>query len=87
MYVMWEEMFQNKFSQKAENTCLLSSYDWKGNKEKKIRYFVDPNGIVSKCFNSILVSNFKSIPSASSKLLNLSQQHPSKKLFLLVKSL
>ena len=34
-----------------------------------------------------LVQNFKAIPSASPKLLNLNQDHPSKKVVSLVKSL
>ena len=34
-------------------------------------------------FSAMLVLNFKTIPSASPKLLNLNQKHPSKKLFFL----
>ena len=36
---------------------------------------------------SILVQNFKFVPSASPKLLNLNQEHPSKKVIFQVKSL
>ena len=48
-----------------------------------------PINFLNFSFNpfSILVQNFKFVPSASPKLLNLNQDHPSKKVIFLVKSL
>ena len=42
-----------------------------------------PQNLLTFCFNSFatLVQNFKFVPSASPKLLNLNQDHPSKKRF------
>ena len=50
---------------------------------------VGPQNVLNFSFNSFttLVQNFKFVPSASPKLLNLNQDHPSKKFFFLVKSL
>ena len=42
--------------------------------------------MVVRCF-ATLAQNFKAIPSASPKLLNFNQDHPSKKVVFLVKSL
>ena len=43
-----------------------------------------PQNLLTFSFNSAatLLYNFKTIPSASPKLLNLNQEHPSKKWFL-----
>ena len=48
-----------------------------------------PQNFLAFSFNpfSTLVQNFKFAPSASPKLLNLNQGHPSKKAIFLVKSL
>ena len=48
-----------------------------------------PPNLSDLSFNpfATLVSNFKFVPSASPKLLNLNQDHPSKKAVFLVKSL
>ena len=48
-----------------------------------------PQNFLTFSFNSFatLVQNFKSAPSASLKLLNLNQDHPSKRAIFLVKSL
>ena len=48
-----------------------------------------PQNFLTFSFNpfATLVQNFKSVPSASPKLLNLNQDYPSKKAIFLVKSL
>ena len=48
-----------------------------------------PYNFLTFSFNpfATLVQNFKFVPSASSKLLNLNQDHPSKKAIFLFKSL
>ena len=48
-----------------------------------------PQNFLTFSFNpyATLVQNFKFVPSASPKLLNLNQDHPSKKAIFLVKSL
>ena len=48
-----------------------------------------PQNFLTFSFNtfSTLVQNFKFVPRASPKLLNLNQDHPSKKAIFLVKSL
>ena len=48
-----------------------------------------PQNVLAFSFNpfATLVQNFKFVPSASPKLLNLNQDHPSKKEIFLVKSL
>ena len=48
-----------------------------------------PQNFLSFSFNpfTTLVQNFKFVPSASPKLFNLNQEHPSKKAIFLVKSL
>ena len=48
-----------------------------------------PKNFLTFSFNhfATLVQNFKLVPSASLKLLNLNQDHPSKKAIFLVKSL
>ena len=48
-----------------------------------------PQNFLAFSFNpfATLVQNFKFVPSASPKLLNLNQDHPSKKVIFLVKSL
>ena len=48
-----------------------------------------PQNILTFSFNPFvtLVQNFKFVPTASPKLLNLNQDHPSKKVVFLVKSL
>ena len=48
-----------------------------------------PQNFLTFSFNpfATLVQNFKLVPSASLKLLNLNQDHPSKKAIFLVKSL
>ena len=48
-----------------------------------------PENFLTFCFNpfATLAQNFKFAPSVSSKLLNLNQDHPSKKAIFLVKSL
>ena len=48
-----------------------------------------PQNFLTFIFNpfATLVQNFKFVPSANPKLLNLNQDHPSKKAILLVKSL
>ena len=48
-----------------------------------------PKNFLTFSFNPFptLVQNFKFVPSASPKLLNLNQDHPSKKAVFLVKSL
>ena len=48
-----------------------------------------PQNLLTFSFNpfAILVQNFKFVPRASPKLLNLNQDHPSKKAIFLVKSL
>ena len=48
-----------------------------------------PQNFLTFSFNTFatLVQNFKSVPSASPKLLNLNQDYPSKKAIFLVKSL
>ena len=48
-----------------------------------------PYNFLTFSFNPFgtLVQNFKFLPSASPKLLNLNQDHPSKKAIFLVKSL
>ena len=48
-----------------------------------------PKNFLTFSFNpfATLVQNFKFVPSASPKLLNLNQDHPSKKAIFLVKSL
>ena len=48
-----------------------------------------PHNFLTFSFNlfATLVQNFKFVPSASPKLLNLNQDHPSKKAVFLVKSL
>ena len=48
-----------------------------------------PPKFLTFSFNSFatLVQNFKFVPSASPKLLNMNQDHPSKKTIFLVKSL
>ena len=48
-----------------------------------------PQNFLTFSFNlfGTLVENFKFVPSASLKLLNLNQDHPSKKAIFLVKSL
>ena len=48
-----------------------------------------PQNFLTFCFNpfATLAQNFKFVPSASPKLLNLNQDHPSKKAIFLVKSL
>ena len=50
---------------------------------------IGPINFLTFSFNpfAILVQNFKFVPSASPKLLNLNQDHPSKKVIFLVKSL
>ena len=50
---------------------------------------LSPQNILTFSFNAFatLVQNFKVIPSASPKLLNLNQGHSSKKVVLLAKSL
>ena len=50
---------------------------------------ISPQNFLTFSFNSFatLVQNFKAIPRASPKLLNLNQDHPSKKVAFLVKSL
>ena len=50
---------------------------------------ISPLNYLTFIFNPfvILVQNFKAIPSASPKLLNLNKDHPSKKVFFLVKFL
>ena len=49
----------------------------------------DPENFLTFSFNhfATLVQNFKLVPSASPKLLNLNQDHPSEKAIFLVKSL
>ena len=48
-----------------------------------------PQNFLTFSFNAFttLVQNFKFVPSGSPKLLNLNQDHPSKKAIFLVKSL
>ena len=48
-----------------------------------------PQNFLTFSFNpfATLMQNFKFVPSASLKLLNLNQDHPSKKAIFLVKSL
>ena len=48
-----------------------------------------PQNILTFSFNpfATLVQNFKSVPSASPKLLNVNKDYPSKKAIFLVKSL
>ena len=48
-----------------------------------------PQNFLAFSFNAFatLVQNFKFVPSANPKLLNLNQDHPSKKAIFLVKSL
>ena len=48
-----------------------------------------PQNFLTFSFNlfATLVQNFKFVPSASPKLLNLNEDHPSKKAIFLVKSL
>ena len=48
-----------------------------------------PQNLLTFSFNlfATLVQNFKFVPSASPKLFNLNQDHPSKKAIFLVKSL
>ena len=48
-----------------------------------------PQNVLTFSFNpfATLVQNFKFVPSASPKLLNLNQDHPSKKAIFLVKPL
>ena len=50
---------------------------------------IGPQNFRTFSFNpfATLVQNFKFVPSASPKLLNLNQDHPSKKAVFLVKSL
>ena len=50
---------------------------------------ISPHNFLTFSYNPFitLVSNFKVIPSASPKLLNLNQDHPSKNLVFQVKSL
>ena len=50
---------------------------------------ISPQNFLTFSFNpfATLVQNFKFVPSASLKLLNLNQDHPSKKAIFLVKSL
>ena len=50
---------------------------------------ISPQNFMTFNFNPFLtlVQNFKTIPSASPKLFNLKQDHPSKKVDFLVKSL
>ena len=50
---------------------------------------ISPENFLNFSFNpfATLVQNFKFIPSVSPKLLNLNQDHPSKKVVFLVKSL
>ena len=50
---------------------------------------ISPKNFLTFNFNpfATLVQNFKFVPSASLKLLNLNQDHPSKKAIFLVKSL
>ena len=50
---------------------------------------ISPQNFLTFSFNpfATLVQNFKFVPSASPKLLNLNQDHPSKKVIFLVKSL
>ena len=50
---------------------------------------IRPQNFLIFSFNPLdrLVLNFKFVPSASPKLLNLNQDHPSKKAVFLVKSL
>ena len=50
---------------------------------------ISPKNFLTFSFNPFarLVNNFKFVPSASSKLSNLNQDHPSKKTVFLVKSL
>ena len=50
---------------------------------------ISPKNFLTFSFNSFvtLVSNFKFVPSDTPKLLNLNQDHPSKKEVFLIKSL
>ena len=50
---------------------------------------ISPKNFLNFSFNlfKALVQNFKAIPSASLKLLNLKQEHPSKKFIFLGKSI
>ena len=50
---------------------------------------ISPQNILTFSFNSFttLVYNFKFVPTASPKLLNLNQDHPSNKAVFLIKSL
>ena len=47
--------------------------------------WIRPQKFLTYSFN-LFTTNYQAIPSASSKLLNLNQEHPSKKLVFLVKS-
>ena len=59
-------------------TPLTSTTEWFGSQN-----------FLTFCFNpfATLLQNFQFLPSASPKLLNLNQDHPSKKAIFLVKSL
>ena len=50
---------------------------------------ISPKNFLTFSFNpfATLVENFKVVPSASPRLLNLNQDHPSKKVVFLIKSL
>ena len=50
---------------------------------------ISPQNFLTFSFNTFvtLVKHFEFVPSASSKLLNLNQDHPSNKLLILIKSI
>ena len=73
---------------------LIQDGEGEGDKKAPYKFFftnvgISPQNVLTFTFNPFgtLVQNFKAIPSASPKLLNLNQDHTSKKLVFLVKCL
>ena len=95
LYYQICEIFKKSFFREQFWWLLLPV--WIGAKRPPTSFFpvtptnveISPHSILTFSFNafSTLVSNLNAIPSASPKLLNLNQEHPSEKLIFPVKFL